>query len=139
MQGDQALEHSRHFEQRASAHAVGIFLEPVFPVAVSVALANRKEVPNFLNFPIADSPPQPDAPRVVARDHHFQAAGLDVQQVKLFYRRTYGPAADLFNDSDAMVGVNDFIANVEIQIRSTHILAPSRSEGSWGRNAVKLL
>jgi hypothetical protein len=49
----------------------------------------------------------------VERDHHLQAAGLDFEQVELLDRGADGPAADLFDDSYAVVWVNNFVADVE--------------------------
>src|SRR5205085_317373 len=42
MKGDQALQYSRHFQQRSGAHAVGIFFEAVFPVAAAIGVGNRE-------------------------------------------------------------------------------------------------
>src|SRR5215472_11729198 len=114
MQRDQVLQYVSHFEQRPGTHALGILFEAVLPVAVAVALGNREQVKHLLDLSIANNPAQPDAAGVIARYHHLEATGLDVQEVEPFDRRAHRPAADLFNDSNTMVGINDLIANVEI-------------------------
>ncbi len=43
----------------------------------------------FSLFTIADYAAQAYAAGVLAGDHHFEAAGFDVQEVKLFDGRTY--------------------------------------------------
>jgi hypothetical protein len=52
--------------------------------------------------------------------HDFQAAGLDLQQVESFYGFTESAAADLFNDSDTMIGVDNLVADVEITVDTQH-------------------
>ena len=59
------------------------------------------------------------------RHHHFQAAGLNLQQVELLDRLADGPAADLFDNSDPVIGVNDLVAYVEIAIRTQHAEPPT--------------
>ena len=78
MQGNQVLEDSGDFEQRSSAHAVGVFLEAVFPVAVAAGVAVGEVIQDFLDFAVANHPPQADASHIATGHHHFQAAGLDV-------------------------------------------------------------
>ena len=50
------------------------------------------------------------------RNHDFQAAGFDLQEVELFHSLADRPAADLFDNSNAMIGIDDFIAYVEIAV-----------------------
>src|SRR5207248_7578212 len=65
-------------------------------------------------------PTKPHRGDIVKRDHHLETAGLNLQQVELLDARADGPAADLLDDSYAMVGVNDFIAYVEIAVAGDH-------------------
>ena len=39
---------------------------------------------------------------------------MNFEQIELFYGRTHGPAADLFDNSNAMIGINDFVAYMEV-------------------------
>ena len=50
------------------------------------------------------------------RHHDFEAAGLDFQQIELFHNLTNSPTADLFDNSNAMIRIDDFIAYVEIAV-----------------------
>jgi hypothetical protein len=47
-------------------------------------------------------------------DHHLQAAGLNAEQIESFNDAAHGSAADLFNNSHAVIGVNNFVADTEI-------------------------
>jgi len=121
---DQALQHACHFDQGTSAHAVRVFFEPVFPVAAPVCLAQRQKIDHLLDLAVPDHSSKADASRVIARDHDLQAAGLDVEQIEPFDRSANGSAADLLDDSYSMVGIDDFVTNVEVQIGTTHIRHP---------------
>jgi hypothetical protein len=120
VQGDQAFKHSGNFEQGTGAHAIGIFLEAVFPVGGAQALGHRKKVQNLLDFAIAHDPADTHAAYIAAWNHYLQAAGFNVEQVELFHGSADRPAADLLDNPDSMVWINDFIADVEIQICNTH-------------------
>jgi hypothetical protein len=52
----------------------------------------------------------------VEGDLDLEAAGLDSEEVELLDSGTDRPAADLFNDSHAMVGVNNFVADLKAQL-----------------------
>src|ERR1700733_34182 len=121
MQSDQALQDAGYLEQRTRAHAVRVFLEAVFPVPVASVLANGKTVQHLLDFAVANHSPQAYATRVLAGHHYLQAAGLNVEKIKLLDGRADGSTADLFNDADTMVGIDNLVADVEIQVRTTHI------------------
>jgi hypothetical protein len=45
----------------------------------------------------------------------------------------------LFDDTYAMIGINDFVADVKIQVRSTHKKAPGKVKGSSGEKRSSLL
>lgn len=132
VQRNQALQDAGNFEERPGAHPVGILLEAVFPISIAIAFGYRKKVQNLLDFSVTDDPPQSDAPGIMAGNHYPQAAGLYVQQVELLDRRTNHTAANLFDNSDAMIGVDDFVADVEILIDTAHILAPKGRRVTWG-------
>ena len=68
----------------------------------------------------------------MAGHHHPEAAGFDIQKVEPLDRCTNHPTADLLDDSDAMIGINDLIADVEIQIGTAHILGTQTVEGYVG-------
>ena len=121
MQSDQALQDAGYLEQGTGAHAVGVFLEAVFPVAIAAVFAHGKTVQNLLDFSVANHPTQAYAAGVLAGHHYFETAGFYVEKIKLFDRRPDGPAADLFNDADAMVGIDNLVANVEIQVGTAHV------------------
>jgi hypothetical protein len=59
------------------------------------------------------------------RHHDLQAAGLDLQEVELLHNFTNCPAADLFDNSNTMIGIDDFIAYVEIAVDADHEETPT--------------
>ena len=129
VEGDQVLQHAGDFYERSGAHALGVLFEPVFPVAIGAVPVDRKQVQHFLDFPVLHHPPQTDTPGVLAGHHHSEAAGFNVQEVEPLDRRTHGPAADLFDDTDTMVGIDDFITYVEIRIGKAHKQGTQSAEG----------
>jgi hypothetical protein len=72
----------------------------------------------------------------LAGNHHFEAAGFDVKEVKLLNRCAHRAAANLLNNADSMIGIDNLIANVEIQVRNTHDKAPRKAKVR-GRKALK--
>jgi hypothetical protein len=67
-----------------------------------------------LDFAIANDAAQAHAARILAGNHYLEAAGFDVEQVELLNRRPDGPTADLFNDSNPMIGIDNLVADVEV-------------------------
>jgi hypothetical protein len=80
---------------------------------VAVALTAGKVIEYLLDFAVADHPPEPHIVGVLKRHHHFEAAGFDVEEIELFNGCAEGAAADLLYNPDAMIGVNNFVANSE--------------------------
>jgi hypothetical protein len=121
VQRDQALEDTGDLEQRTGAHAVGIFLEAVFPVAVAAIFVYGQDVQNFLDFSIADYTAQTYAAGILARYHHLEAARFDVKEVKPFDCGTYRAAADLLDNPNAVIGIDNLVTDVKVQVRTTHV------------------
>jgi hypothetical protein len=61
----------------------------------------------------------------VERHHDFEAAGLDLEQVEVFHTFANSPAADLFNNANAVIGIDDLVAYVEIAITIQHEEPPT--------------
>ena len=80
-----------------------------------------------MDFSVPYHPPQTDAVDVVEGDHNLKTAGFNLEQVELFHTGADGPAADLLDDSYAMVGVNDFIAYVETSVAADHEGTPTNA------------
>ena len=125
MQGDQAFQDSSNLKQGACAHPVGIFLEPVFPVGGAQVVGNRQKIENLLHLAVANHPPNAHAAHVIARHHYLQAACLNVEKIELLHGGANGSAADLLDNANAMVRVDDLIADVEVQI-TVHKRYPGR-------------
>src|SRR6516162_9101488 len=113
MQHEQALQHPRHFQQGSGPHALRVLLEAVLPVGVAETLAICKKIKDLLDFAVPYHAPQPHAADVVERNPDLQAAGFDAHQVEFFYGGTDRQAADLLDDADTVVGIDNFVADVE--------------------------
>src|SRR5689334_4131280 len=81
-----------------------------------VALAIHKKTKDFSDLTVFHHRAQADHSYVAERDLHFQSAGFDLEEVKLLYGRSNGPAADLFDHAYSMVWIYNFVADLKIQI-----------------------
>jgi hypothetical protein len=134
VQSDEALEDSGDLKKGTGAHTIGIFFETIFPVGSAEVIGNREKIENLLYFAIAHDPPNAHASNVVTRHHYLEATGLDVEEIELFYRGADRAAADLLDNTHAMIGIDDLVADVEVQI-TVHKKAPGQERGS-GENVV---
>jgi hypothetical protein len=71
------------------------------------------------------------------RDHNFQAAGFNLEEIELFHSFADGTATDLFDNSNAMIGIDDFIAYVEIAVDADHEGTPT-SAGHLRNNTLSV-
>ena len=115
-QQEQALEHHRDFQQRAGAHLVRVFLEPIFPVLVVIAFTVAQKGQDFVDFTVLHHRPQSHGTYVIKGDFHFQGAGFDFKEVKLLNDGADCATADLLNYSDAMIGINNLVADLKAQL-----------------------
>src|SRR4029077_17944717 len=69
---------------------------------------------DFLDFAVFDHSPQAHRVHVMERNHYLQAVRIELQEVELCHSLANGPAADLFDNSNAMIGIDDLITYVEI-------------------------
>src|SRR5207253_3554391 len=67
----------------------------------------------LLHLAVSHYSAQSDGSCVLERNHDFQAAGFDLEEVKALDAGAYGSTADLLNYSDAMVGIDDLITDLE--------------------------
>jgi hypothetical protein len=58
-------------------------------------------------------------------NHNLEATGLDLQEIELLDSSSNCPAADLFDDSYAVVGVNHLVAYVEMTVTTDHAGTPT--------------
>jgi hypothetical protein len=78
-----------------------------------VALAVYEEIEDLRDFPIFDHGAQAYSPDVIEGDFHPEAAGFDPEKVKFQYVEADRPAADLLDNPYAMIGIYDFVADLE--------------------------
>lgn len=130
VKSDQTFEHPCNFNQRAGAHAVGILLEAVLPVGGAQVVSDREKIEDFLHLAVPHHPPDANAAHIIAGHHDLEAASFDVEQIELLDGGPDRPAADLLDYGDPVVGVDNFVADVEIQVCTAHKY--TREGGSSG-------
>jgi hypothetical protein len=81
---------------------------------VVVAFAVYQEVEDLGDFPILHYRTQAHCPHVVERDFYAKAAGFDLEKVKFLYVEADRPTADLFYNPYAVIGIYDFVADLEV-------------------------
>ena len=99
-------------QQVAALHLLAVFLKPDFPVLVHGAPALGQMREDAGDFALLGYSPQPNMGGVGQRDHHGHAAP-EAEQVKLLAGRTEWAGADILNRPNALVGIDDFIADLE--------------------------
>ena len=62
---------------------------------------------------------------------------MDFEEVELFHNLANCPAADLLDNSNAMIGIDDFIAYVEIAVDADHEGTPT-SAGHLRNNTASV-
>ena len=77
------------------------------------ALALDQKINHFLHFAVLDDPAEANRANVAEGNFHLQAAGFDFQEIILLDGGAIVAAADLLDDSHAVVRVNYFVANPE--------------------------
>ncbi len=120
----EAFQDGSDFEERSRPHLLGILLKPVLPIGVAGTLAVGEVAEDLLDFAVPNHPPKANAGDVLKRDHDLQTTGLNLEEVEPLDRFTNGPAADLLDNPNAMVRVNDFVTYVESEV-TMHWAAPA--------------
>src|SRR5690348_3080693 len=113
VQNRQAFEDGGHIQQGTGTHTFRVLFEAVLPIGVVIALPVVQEVQYFLDFPIPHHPPEAHRVDVAERHHHLETTGLNLEQVELLHGGTDGPAADLLDNTYAVIGVDNLITDVE--------------------------
>src|SRR5216684_3563870 len=115
-QDQKVLHDRRDLEQRSGTHAIGIVFEAVFPVGGVVTFAVGKKSQDLLDITVLHHSPQSHGYHAVEGHRHFEIAGLNIKEVVLLDLLTKGAGADLFDNSYAVVGIDDAVTNVEITV-----------------------
>jgi hypothetical protein len=111
-EGNQTFEDDGDFEEGTGAHALGIFLEAVFPVVMGIELAFFEEAKDFACVGGADDGSKTNRRRIGLRDHDSQTADNNADHVVPFSSAVQHPVIDLLDNSNTMVRINDFVANL---------------------------
>jgi hypothetical protein len=94
---------------------------------MATALPVGKVLDDFLNFAVADNPAKAHTVHAVEWNHDLQTAVFDSEEIEAFHRGAGCTAADLFNNSYAMVGVNYAVTDIETKDgAATHARHPVR-------------
>ncbi len=78
-----------------------------------VAFSVDQEVEDLGNFSVLDHGAQADRADIVERDFHFEAAGFDLEEVKLQDIEADRATADLFDDPNPMIWINNLVADLK--------------------------
>ena len=78
-----------------------------------VTLAISEKGDDLVDFAIPDHRAQAYGAYIVERNFHLQAAGGDFKEIELVDVQADGPAADLFNNAYAMIGIDYFVADTK--------------------------
>ena len=119
LEDEQAFQHRCHIQQRAGTHAIGVLFETVFPVGGAVTVAVFQITENLLDFPVLYDRPQADIRYAVERNRNFEVAGFYVQEVIALDLRAQGAGADLLDDPNAVVGINNAVAYLKMAVAVT--------------------
>ena len=87
----------------------------VKPSIVGAGVAGAEKVDYLLDFAILNHPAQANIAGIGEWNHDLKAAGLNFQEVEPLYIATYNAAADLLDNTYAMVGINDFVAYLKVE------------------------
>src|SRR6266516_2551180 len=97
-------------KNRSRAHFFRVFLKSVFPVFLCEKLIAAEECDKLFHVTPFNDLTKPDVPGVGGGYHDQDVVGTYSKQVKPFKLALNQTIRNFFNDPNAMVGVNDFIA-----------------------------
>ncbi len=113
-EGNETLEDDGDFEEGPGAHALGVFLEAVFPVVVRIEFACFEEAQDFAGFRVTNNGTKANGNCVGLRDHDTQAAGNNANHEVTFGSAVQDSVADLFNNAHTVIRVNDLVADLVV-------------------------
>ncbi len=115
-EGNETLEDDGDFEEGPGAHALGVFLEAVFPVVMRVEFAGFEKAQDFAGFRGTNNGTKANSHGVGLRDHDTQAAGNNADHEVTFGSAVQDSVADLFNNAHTVIRVNDLVADLVIHM-----------------------
>jgi hypothetical protein len=113
-EGNETLEDDGDFEERSGAHALGVFLEAVFPVVVRVEFAGFEEAEDFRRLRGTDDGTKANGGCVGLRNHDTQTAGNNANHEVTFGSAVQDSVADLFNNAHTVVRIYDLVADLVV-------------------------
>src|SRR5262249_18977156 len=106
----QILKDFRDMDDRTGAHLLRILLEAVFPVFLAEELITRQKRKELLYIPALYNLSKTNIAGVCGRNHHQNIVRTYPQEVKTLELTGNQTIRDLFNDPNAMVGIDNLIA-----------------------------
>ena len=107
----EALEDYSDFEEGSGAHALGVFLEAMFPVVMGVELALLEEAQNLARLRGTNYGTKAHGHGVRLRHHNAQATGNNSNHEVTFRPAIQNAVTDLLDNTNAVVWVNDLVAD----------------------------
>src|SRR5436309_6961045 len=111
----QALEYLDDLLDLSSAHFLGVFLVATLPVPLEIDPGIAQQRQHSLDVPLRQDGAQANRARVGHGNHHRAVVREDAERVVGFSVSSYMLLKDVLDDSDAMVGINDLVADLELQ------------------------
>jgi hypothetical protein len=129
----ETLEDHGNFEKSSGAHALGVFFEAMLPVVVRVEFALLEEAEDFAGFNGANNGAQTNGNGIRLRNHDAQTTRNNANHEVALGSAVQDAVADLFYNSNAVVRINDLVADLVVHAR----FSPWRYVGQCRRNVWK--
>ena len=108
------LENLGDMKYGPGAHSFGVFLESVFPVALSEEFVVAEVIEQLIDVFAIDDLPEADVSGIHCRNHHQDIVGTDSEEVEPFKLPLDQPIGNLLNNSNPMVWVDNLVANLKL-------------------------
>ena len=111
---DKILENFGDMKDGTRPHSFGVFLESVFPIALSEEFIVAKIIEQLVDvFPVNDFS-ESDVPCVHGRYHDQDVVRTNSQEVESFKLSLDQTIGNFLNYSNPMIRVNDLVANLKL-------------------------
>jgi len=129
LQQQEPFEDLGDFQEAPVAHLLGVLLEAVLPVPATRTLAGGQKLQDLFEVAVPGDPPQADIPGVGERHQDGEAVRDEPQQVEPLLPGAKHASADVLDHGDAVVRVYDFLAHLEIHMRTRSLQAQVCDKG----------
>src|SRR5688572_16464379 len=111
---DKVLEDFRHMKDGTRPHPLGVFLEPVFPVALCEELVAPEVIEKLIDVFAVDNLAKAHIPCIGSRYHDQDVVGTDPEEVEPFKFSRNQSIGYFFNYSNPVIRVHNLIADLKL-------------------------